>query len=220
MDGGIHDQAIADTPVAVLDFETTGLSPGYDRVVEVSVVRVDPGSRPRLVFDTLVNPGRRVAATEIHGITDRDVADAPRFEDIADGLLAALSGCVVAAHNVYFDVKFLRFELERLRLFREVPHLCTRYARPLLGLAACGLGEACLADGVDAIPSHTSRSDSMAAALLWLGYRDAFPGRGVATFRDLTLLGKRYKFFSSFACGTLAGRLGGGLRSVRMKPRA
>jgi DNA polymerase-3 subunit epsilon len=170
-------------------------------VVEVSVVLVEPRSKPRLVLDTLVNPDRRMAATEIHGITDRDVVGAPRFEDVADGLLRALSGCVIAAHNVYFDMTFLRFEMGRLGLFQEVPHVCTRYARRLLGLEACGLGEACRADGINFLPVHTSRSDSTAAALLWMRYRDAFLDRGVVTFGDLTRMGRKYKFFSSFSFG-------------------
>src|SRR5262245_59996831 len=80
---GLLDRTVADTPVAILDFETTGLYAGVDRVVEVSVVRVEPGQPRRLALDTLVNPGRRMAATEIHGITEDDVRDAPRFEDIA-----------------------------------------------------------------------------------------------------------------------------------------
>lgn len=72
---GIAERPIADTPIAVFDFETTGLHPGYDRVIEVSVIRIDPGQPPRLAFDTLVNPRRRVAATEIHGITDVRIFD-------------------------------------------------------------------------------------------------------------------------------------------------
>ena len=86
MSNGIYAQPICDTPIAVIDFETTGLTPGTDRVVEVSVVRVDPGEEPRLVFDTLVNPQREVAATEIHGITDSHVADAPEFCRITSSL--------------------------------------------------------------------------------------------------------------------------------------
>jgi DNA polymerase-3 subunit epsilon len=217
---GVLHHGIKDIPIAVLDFETTGLSPGYDRVVEVSVVRVDPGSEPRLVFDTLVNPDRRMAATEIHGITDRDVVGAPRFEDLAGGLLGALSGCVVAAHNVYFDLRFLRFELGQLGLFQEVPHLCTMYSRPLLGLAACGLNDACRADRIGFSPTHSSRSDSRAAALLWMRYCDAFMDRGVMTFRDLTLMGRKYKFFSSFRCCTLPPCKDAMRRRVVMKPRA
>jgi hypothetical protein len=43
---GIHDRPVARTPIAVFDFETTGLNPGHDRVVEVSVIRIDPGRPP------------------------------------------------------------------------------------------------------------------------------------------------------------------------------
>ncbi|MEK6531001.1 MAG: 3'-5' exonuclease [Deltaproteobacteria bacterium] len=95
---GIATKKIAEMPVAVIDFETTGLTAGYDRIVEVAVARIDPGERPRLIFDTLVNPLRPMAATEIHGITDKDVADAPRFKDIAGELLAAIKDCVLAAY--------------------------------------------------------------------------------------------------------------------------
>ncbi len=217
---GVLHHVIKDTPITVLDFETTGLNPGYDRVVEVSVVRIDPGSAPRLVFDTLVNPDRRMAATEIHGITAQHVADAPRFEEVASELLHALSDSVVAAHNVYFDLRFLQFELGRLGLFRDVPHVCTMHARPLLGLKSCSLNAACLADRIDFTPTHSSRSDSMAAALLWMRYRDAFLDRRILTFSDLTRMGRRYKFFSSFRSDTWqALDITTDRRSV-LKPRA
>ena len=88
---GIGSKCINDSPIAVVDFETTGLTPGVDRVVEVSVVRLNPGEVPQLVLDSLVNPMRPVAATEIHGITDADVASAPTFKEIAGDLIAALS---------------------------------------------------------------------------------------------------------------------------------
>ncbi len=97
---GISTRRIDATPVAVIDFETTGLTPGLDRVVEVSVVRIEPGEAPRLVFDTLVNPERPMAATHVHGITEADVAGAPRFDEIAGDFLAAMQGCMIAAYNV------------------------------------------------------------------------------------------------------------------------
>ena len=103
MESGINQLLIAQTPVAIIDFETTGLTAGLDRVVEVSVVRVDPDQKPRLVLDTLVNPNRPMGATEIHGITDADVQQAPKFSDIADEVLAVTAGCVVAAYNVYCE---------------------------------------------------------------------------------------------------------------------
>src|SRR5690242_6594854 len=116
----VLDTQVADAAIAAVDMETTGLHPGADRVVEISVVRIEPGAEPALVLDTLVNPGRRVSATEIHSISDRDVADAPRFEDIAGDLARALSGAVLAAYNVYFDVGFLEDELGRVQI-RQIP---------------------------------------------------------------------------------------------------
>jgi DNA polymerase-3 subunit epsilon len=216
---GIFGRRIAETPIAVLDFETTGLSAGYDRVVEVSVVRIEPGSQPRLVLDTLVNPNRPMAATHIHGITDRDVANAPSFEHIAGDLLRAISDSVVAAHNVYFDMGFLRYELGRLSEFGEIPHVCTRYTRPIIGLAACGLDEACRADQIGYTPTHSSRTDATAAARLWIKYCEAFLDRRITTFRNLTSQGKRYKFFTSFGCDTIRHRSSPPAPGIGLKPR-
>ena len=143
---GLLSSPIADVPVAVLDFETTGMWAGVDRVVEVAVVRVEPGRGPELVLDTLVHPGRRVACTYVHGITDRDVVDAPRFEHVAGRLLQALRGCVVAAYNVAFDLRFLEAELALAGVRHEFPHLCLMYLRPMLGLGKhCRLSAACRA---------------------------------------------------------------------------
>jgi DNA polymerase-3 subunit epsilon len=111
---GITNRRITESPIAIFDFETTGLTPGVDRIVEASVVRVEPGKKPNLVLDTLVNPMRPVAATEIHGITDEDVKKAPTFSEIAEELVAALSDSAAAAYNVYFDIKFLSYELSQV----------------------------------------------------------------------------------------------------------
>src|SRR5262245_49882605 len=129
---GIANRLIRETPLAVVDLETTGLYAGGDRIIELAVVRIDPAGEPRLAIDTLVNPRRPVAATEIHGITDADVADAPTFEQIADALASALNGCVLASYNVYFDARFIQAEWAALGLRRLPPHLCLMYMRPLL----------------------------------------------------------------------------------------
>ncbi len=133
---GVLNRPIAETPIAIFDFETTGLNAGADRVVEDSVVRIEPGQEPQLVLDTLVNPNRKMAATEIHGITDEDVSGAPKFEDVAGNFLRSISSCVVSSYNIYFDIGFLQFELHRLGLSETPPHLCLMYMRPLLGLGS------------------------------------------------------------------------------------
>lgn len=195
---GITRQLIHETPLAVIDFETTGLTPGIDRVIEVSVVRIDPGQKPKLLFDTLVNPMRSVAATEIHGITDEDVASAPRFEEIAGELVSAISDCVVAAYNVYFDIKFLRYELEHSGVFDTPPHFCLMYMRPMLGLGTrCKLEEACRLHHIDHESAHIAATDAQASAKLLQRYLEILKLKKILTFSDLADL-KNYKFVNSF----------------------
>ena len=195
---GIFDELVQRTPVAVVDFETTGLTAGPDRVIEVSVVRIEPGHEPQVVLDTLVCPNRPVAATEIHGITDADVADAPVFADIAGDLVRAMSGCVIGAYNVYFDIRFLRYELKAAGRELHCPYLCLMYMRPLLNLGSrCSLDDACRDLGIDLGVAHLASSDALAAARLWPIYLDAMRRQNLQTFGDLAAR-KSYKFFESF----------------------
>jgi len=220
------DQTVLETPVsqaplAVVDIETTGLHPGADRVVEISVVRIEPGGGPTLALDTLVNPNRRVAATEIHGITDDDVSDAPTFDDIAGNVAQALSGAVVAGYNVYFDVRFLEDEFRRVRLRQTPPHVCLMYMRPMLGLGRkCCLADACKAHGIRHEEAHTAAFDAMAGAGLWQLYASAMAEQGIETFGDLRRL-KSYKFLDSLSLPMLREWMIAFLpQSGRMKPRS
>ncbi|HEX3151014.1 MAG TPA: 3'-5' exonuclease [Gemmataceae bacterium] len=216
---GLHTRAIADQPVAVIDFETTGMFPGNDRVVEVSVVRVEPGREPELVFDTLINPNRRMDCTYVHGITDHDVIDAPRFEQVACRFLKAIAGCVVAAYNVSFDMRFLNFELSRVCVEHSFPHLCLMYLRPMLGLGRqCKLADACWAHGVPLSNAHAAGPDALAAAGLWSVYRDEIASRNIRTFAELAAV-KRYKFTGSFDCEPHPGFHGEGPATARLKSR-
>lgn len=194
----LHSRKIADTPIAIIDFETTGLTPGYDRVVEVSVVRLDPGKEPELVFDTLVNPRRRVSGTEIHGITDADVAGAPEFGDIAGDLVDSISGCALAAYNVYFDMSFLESELSGAGVHSHIPHFCLMYMRPMLDIGKrCRLDMACEEMGIELDGAHVAAADAMASARLMQRYLDTMRERELETYGDLARL-KSYKFLRSF----------------------
>jgi len=196
---GVLERTIADTPITIIDFETTGLTPGRDRVVEMTAVRCDPGQEPKVVLDTLINPMRKMSATEIHGITDTDVEDAPAFQDVAGNLVAAIEGSVVAAYNVYFDIKFLRYELEQAGVRAEVPHICLMYLRPLLGLGPrCKLSIACESHGIDFANAHVASVDAVASAALLNIYRGVMAGKGMRTFSDLKKK-KSYKFMQSLA---------------------
>ena len=203
MSVGIGHAEIEEVPIAVLDFETTGLTPGFDRVVEVCVVRREPGREPRVVLDTLVNPLRAVAGTEIHGITDEDVEEAPTFLQVAGDLLDAVSGCVVSAYNVYFDMRFLCSELQAVGVQAEPPHFCLMYMRPMLGLGGrCTLEEACRVHKIPYRAAHIAAQDVLASTRLLVLYLSVLAERRIHTYADMASL-KSYKFTKSFACDPL-----------------
>ena len=217
---GLADRVIRDTPVAIIDFETTGLNAGVDRVVEVSVVRIEPEQKPELVLDTLINPQRRMGATDIHGITEEDIADAPRFEEIAGNFVRGLYGCVIAAYNVYFDIGFLEYELDKAGLRYSPPYLCLMYMRPMIGLGnRCSLDDACRFHCIEYSKKHQASADALAGARLWNLYMGAIKERKIRTYKELTTL-KSYKFIQSFGRDPLTPPAADSLKSTtRLKSR-
>jgi DNA polymerase-3 subunit epsilon len=99
-----------------LDTETTGLNAeGGDRIVEIGCVEM---VGRRLTGDNrhyYLNPQRpsHPDALRVHGLSEEFLADKPRFEAVADDLLAYLAGAEIVIHNAAFDVGFLDKELER-----------------------------------------------------------------------------------------------------------
>ncbi len=95
-------------PLAIIDFETTGLpEEGGAEPIEVGVVLVDT-DRAR-VFEARIRPRGRVprAVTALTGLRDADLADAPRIESVAPVLLEVLAGRTLVAHNADFERYFL-----------------------------------------------------------------------------------------------------------------
>lgn len=155
--------------IAVVDVETTGLSPWrHDRIVEIAIVLVSPDGEAHDEYETLVNPDRDLGPTHIHQISASDVLSAPSFADVAGDVLAVLSqGAAIAGHNVSFDMNFLIKEYERLGVvFPKVQLLCTMHQLGRGSLAAC-----CDELGIPFIGvAHRALSDARATAHLvsWL----------------------------------------------------
>lgn len=163
---------------AVIDTETTGLSPRVDRIVELAVVLLDEACCPVGELSTLIQPGRHVGASRIHGLTATDVAEAPTFAQVAPLLLAAVRGRVFVAHNAAFDLRFLHAELARagaaLAPLPPIPALCTMTLAPsyLHGLPARTLDACCQTAGIGRTDEHSALADARAAA----GLLAAFAG--------------------------------------------
>jgi DNA polymerase III epsilon subunit-like protein len=150
------------------------------------------------VYDTLVNPLRPVAATEIHGITDSDVKGAPTFRDISGDLVSALRDCVIASYNIYFDIRFLNFEFTQTGISQIPPHFCLMYLRPMLNLGnRCKLEDACRFHSIEYEVKHVAAYDAQASAVLLEYYFEIMSELNISNFSDLASL-KKYKFIESF----------------------
>jgi DNA polymerase-3 subunit epsilon len=164
-----RDQEGRGDTFAVLDVETTGLRPqGHDRIVEIAVVRMDESHRSIDEWVTLVNPQRDLGPTSIHGITGRDVANAPTFVEIAGDALQRLADAVVVGHNVAFDLGFLRAEVARLGYeLPPVEGLCTLGLSCSVGFYSAGsLDSCCQEAGVAHEAKHSALGDARATAAL------------------------------------------------------
>lgn len=179
---------LGDTSFAIVDVETTGFSPlNGDRIVEVAVVRVSPGSTDEYV--TLVNPLRDVGPTHIHGLSAQDLADAPMFSEIVGDLLAMIDGSVMVAHNLRFDRDFISAEMSGAGVFLPaIPCLCTLELAYRLepGLANHRLATCCAAAGLIYEGAHTALVDARAEADLLRRYLLLAEAAGTST---LDLLG-------------------------------
>jgi DNA polymerase-3 subunit epsilon len=114
-------------PTAVIDFETTGISPGCgDRATEVAIVLLEGG---RVVdrFQSLMNAGVRIPSfiTQLTGITNAMVASAPDAAQVMREASRFVGGAPLVAHNAGFDRRFWQAELAHAGLAAPQPFICT-----------------------------------------------------------------------------------------------
>ena len=105
-------------PIVFFDLETTGVDTSKDRIVEISMIKVWPDGKEE-VKTRRINPEMPIPAeaTAVHGITDADVADAPRFAQVAKSLEEFIRGCDFGGFNSNrFDLPMLVEEFMRAGL--------------------------------------------------------------------------------------------------------
>lgn len=102
-------------PLVFFDLETTGMDTVHDRIVEISILKININGSEE-VRTRRINPGIPIPAesSAIHGIYDEDVKDAPLFKQIAKSLAEFMEGCDIAGYNSSrFDVPLLAEEFLR-----------------------------------------------------------------------------------------------------------
>ena len=105
-------------PIVFFDLEATGINVSRDRIVEISVVKIFPDYSEK-TKKRLINPGIPIPGetTEIHGISDEDVKDAPTFRQVAKSFFEFLENCDLGGFNIIkFDVPLLIAEFKRCDL--------------------------------------------------------------------------------------------------------
>lgn len=175
---------------AVIDTETTGLDVKTARIVQVGAVRVRDGTvdeNERL--DILVNPGVPIpqASTQIHGISDPQVDDAPHFPEAADLLDKFAKDAVIVGHNVGFDVAVLNAEHRRVGIEWPRPRtldtlVLTRIVNPLLPNFNLETITAWL--GITIKGRHSAIGDAIATAHTFVALIPMLRERGVRTLAE------------------------------------
>ena len=129
-------RAFAETDFVVFDLETTGAKTPPCRITEIGAYRVQKGKITE-EFQTLINPETPIPMfiSQLTGISDQMVKNAPKFHEIAADFLDFIGDSVLVAHNAHFDMRFLNHEIGRIHTDYRVAnaHLCTvKISRKLL----------------------------------------------------------------------------------------
>ena len=152
---------------AIVDLETTGGRAARDKIIEIAIVLHD-GAQIVDTYSSLINPECYVpyGITQLTGITQDMVQDAPRFYEVARKVVEMTEDAIFVAHNVRFDYSFLREEFGRLGFTYSRKNLCTvRLSRKAFpGLPSYSLGNLIRSLGIEVDNRHRALDDALATA--------------------------------------------------------
>ena len=181
-------------PIAFIDLETTGVSLSTDRIVEIAIIKLLPdGSRQ--VKRKLLNPQMPIpkVTTDIHGITDEMVKDAPSFKQAANEIKMFIEGCDMGGYNSNrFDIpilmeEFLRAGLEvdlSKRKMVDVQHIFYTMEPRTLTAAYKFFCEKELVD------AHSAEADVSATIDVFLAQLDKYKNLGNTVESVLSVIGE------------------------------
>ncbi|MDX2360237.1 MAG: exonuclease domain-containing protein [Crocinitomicaceae bacterium] len=155
---------------AIIDIETTGGSPKSSKITEIAIYKHN-GTDIIDEYATLVDPEMPIPPfiSNLTGINDQMVQNAPKFFEIAKKIVEFTEDCVFVAHNVGFDYGIIRHEFRLLGFDYRRPHLCTvrssRFVIP--GHDSYSLGKLTRSLGIELIGRHRAGGDALATAKLF-----------------------------------------------------
>ncbi len=154
----------------IVDIETTGGSSSRNRITEIAIYKHD-GSKVVDKFISLVNPEISIPyyITQMTGISNEMVANAPRFFEIARRIIELTEGSIFVAHNVQFDYGFIEAEFKRFGYNFSRKKLCTvKMSRKIIpGYKSYSLGNICSELGISIDSRHRAAGDAKATVKLF-----------------------------------------------------
>ena len=166
-------------PIVFFDLETTGVNLNYDRIVEMSVVKIFPDGN-REIKTRRINPEMPIptGASEIHGIYDADVANEPPFKAIARNLYGYLLDSDLGGYNIgKFDVPMLinefrraglEFPMEGRRIIDSYVIFCKQEPRTLTAALSFYCGK-------NLEGAHGAEADTLASCDVFFGQLERYP---------------------------------------------
>lgn len=155
---------------AIIDIETTGGSARLEKVTEIAIYLHD-GEKITGEYKTLVNPERNIPyfITNLTGITNEMVGNAPRFFEIARTIVELTEGRTFVAHNARFDYSFIRQEFKSLgyNYKRNLIDTVTLSRKLFPGHRSYSLGNICRDLSIDIAGRHRAAGDALATVRLF-----------------------------------------------------
>lgn len=154
---------------AIIDIETTGGSPVNDKITEIAIY-IHDGFQIIDEYSSLVNPEKYIPPfiTNLTGITNDMVRDAPKFYEIAKIIIQMTDNRKFVAHNATFDYNFIKNEFKSLGYEYARDKICTvQLTRKIFpGFPSYSLGKLCNYFGIQIENRHRAAGDALATTKL------------------------------------------------------
>ncbi len=181
-----------DSEYVVFDIETTGLSPRFNKIIEIGAVRVKNGE----IVDTysrFVNPEVPIpySITRLTSINDSMVLEAPTIEQVLPEFLEYVGGAMLVAHNASFDSGFIKEFAKRQNLEFDYTIVDTLSLAHILlpELGKYTLDRLCKQFNVSLENHHRACDDADATARIFIKMLDMIKDRGITNISELNVMG-------------------------------
>ena len=183
------DKKIDEEEFVVFDIETTGLNSHTNKIIEIGAVKIKAG---RIIdrYSQLINPGISIPyhITEITSITNEQVANQPKIDEVIGKFVEFIGDAVLVAHNAPFDMGFIKRDIkEYLNIDLESSVIDTlQMARDLFpDFKKYGLGDLNKALGLALEKHHRAVDDSQATANMFIIFLEKYKEKGIEYLKNI-----------------------------------